>query len=309
MIRVTNTTIFDRITTQLSQQQARLAETQEKISTGRNFLRPSDAPDQVAALDRLESTVRQTERYSSNIGRIKDKLSLQELAITSMNNDLTRAKELMVQGANGTLNAASREALAIELDSIYNNLIAIGNRKDVDGSYLFSGYVQDEAPFDASKDPLLTAFSEFYAGNDEIQKIAVDDGYTIDAGMPGSRLYAGFESASGARTNLFKVLKSASEALKADDGAGMTTAIDDIDNALTHINVRLAQVGSKMRTAENQMSVLTDRSATLEQIISQVEELDYISAVTELKNQTLALQAGQSSFAQISNLSLFNYIK
>jgi flagellar hook-associated protein 3 FlgL len=64
-----------------------------------------------------------------------------------------------------------------------------------------------------------------------------------------------------------------------------------------------------MRTAENQMSVLTDRSATLEQIISQVEELDYISAVTELKNQTLALQAGQSSFAQISNLSLFNYIK
>jgi len=37
--------------------------------------------------------------------------------------------------------------------------------------------------------------------------------------------------------------------------------------------------------------------------------LDYVSAITDLKNQSLALQAGQQSFAQISNLSLFNYIR
>jgi len=64
-----------------------------------------------------------------------------------------------------------------------------------------------------------------------------------------------------------------------------------------------------MRVVENQLNVLEDRSLTLESAISQVEELDYVKAVSELKNQSLALQAGQSSFAQISGLSLFNYIK
>ena len=67
-MRVTNSMIFDRITTQLNNQQLRLANTQEKIASGRNFLKPSDAPDQVAALDRLESRLTQTERYMTNVG-------------------------------------------------------------------------------------------------------------------------------------------------------------------------------------------------------------------------------------------------
>ena len=77
--------------------------------------KPSDSPDQVAALDRLESRVRQTERYLTNINSIKDKLGQQELAANTMNDDLSRVKELLIQGANGTLNAEARDALAIEL--------------------------------------------------------------------------------------------------------------------------------------------------------------------------------------------------
>ncbi len=78
-MRVTNSQIFDRITTQLNNQQARWPNTQEKIASGRNFLKPSDAPDQVAALDRLESRLNQTQRYMDNIGFAKDKLGQQEM--------------------------------------------------------------------------------------------------------------------------------------------------------------------------------------------------------------------------------------
>jgi len=42
---------------------------------------------------------------------------------------------------------------------------------------------------------------------------------------------------------------------------------------------------------------------------SQLEDLDYVEAVTRLKNQSVALQAGQQSFAKISQLSLFDYIR
>jgi len=311
MLRVTNSTIYDRITTQLAQQQTRLALTQEKLTTGRNFLRPSDAPDQVAALDRLESSVRETEQFTSNVERIKDKLNFQELSINSIHEELIRAKELLIQGANGTMDANLRLSMAIELESIYESVAAIGNQKDIDGSYLFSGYKQDNPPFDVNANPLdpNIGFNGMYKGDDEVQVIGIDRSYMLSVGMPGSQLFSGFEDSSGNKTDLFSSLKKAINALKSNDLGEIQNSIDAVGNASTHINIKLTQIGSRMKVVENQLTVLSDRSATLESTISQVEDLDYVSAITDLKNQSLALQAGQQSFAQISNLSLFNYIR
>ena len=311
MLRVTNSTIYDRITTQLAQQQTRLALTQEKLTTGRNFLRPSDAPDQVAALDRLESSVRETEQFTGNVERIKDKLNFQELSINSIHEELIRAKELLIQGANGTMDANLRLSMAIELESIYESVAAIGNQKDIDGSYLFGGYKQDGPPFDVNANPLdpNIGFNGMYKGDDEVQVIGIDRSYKLSVGMPGSQLFSGFEDSSGNKTDLFSSLKKAINALKSNDLSEIQNSIDAVGNASTHVNIKLTQIGSRMKVVENQLTVLSDRSATLESTISQVEDLDYVSAITDLKNQSLALQAGQQSFAQISNLSLFNYIR
>jgi len=39
-----------------------------------------------------------------------------------------------------------------------------------------------------------------------------------------------------------------------------------------------------------------------------VEDLDYTAAITKMNKDQLALQAAQSSFAKISQLSLFTYL-
>jgi len=317
-MRVTNSMIFDRVITQLNNQQARLAATQEKISSGQNLLKPSDAPDQVAALDRLESRLRLTERYLSNIDSVKDKLSQQELAVNTMNDDLSRVKELLIQGANGTLDASARGALAIELREIYNSMISLGNRKDVDGTYLFAGYVQNKPPFDFDDmveeflpDDSGKAFEYFYQGNDEIQSVTVDDGYHLEVGVPGSQLFAGFNNSKQdpEPTSIFAVIKLAINGLEENDVEKIAQSIDDVENALKHVNNQLAMIGSKSNTAETQLQIHQSRLDSYEVAVSRIEDLDYASAVTELKNQSLALQAGQASFAQISNLSLFNYIR
>jgi len=316
-MRVTNSMIFDRVITQLNNQQARLAATQEKISSGQNLLKPSDAPDQVAALDRLESRLRLTERYLSNIDSVKDKLSQQELAVNTMNDDLSRVKELLIQGANGTLDASARGALAIELKEIYNSMISLGNRKDVDGTYLFAGYVQDKAPFDFDEmesflsNDAEVAFEDIYQGNDEIQSVTVDDGYHLEVGVPGSQLFAGFNNSKQdpEPTSIFAVIKLAINGLEENDVEKIAQSIDDVENALKHVNNQLAMIGSKSNTAETQLQIHQSRLDSYEVAVSRIEDLDYASAVTELKNQSLALQAGQASFAQISNLSLFNYIR
>jgi flagellar hook-associated protein 3 FlgL len=40
-----------------------------------------------------------------------------------------------------------------------------------------------------------------------------------------------------------------------------------------------------------------------------VEDLDYAKAITEMNKQVLSLEAAQSSFAKISQLTLFDYLR
>jgi len=46
----------------------------------------------------------------------------------------------------------------------------------------------------------------------------------------------------------------------------------------------------------------------LKSTLSNVEDLDYAEAITQMNKEMLALEAAQSSFAKISQLNLFNYI-
>ncbi len=48
---------------------------------------------------------------------------------------------------------------------------------------------------------------------------------------------------------------------------------------------------------------------TLKTTLSNIEDLDYATAITQMNKQMLALEAAQSSFAKISKLSLFDYIR
>jgi flagellar hook-associated protein 3 FlgL len=45
-----------------------------------------------------------------------------------------------------------------------------------------------------------------------------------------------------------------------------------------------------------------------QQTLSQLQDLDYNKAMSDLSQQQLSLQAAQKSFVQVSGLSLFSYM-
>ncbi|MEY4029244.1 MAG: Flagellar hook-associated protein 3, partial [Bacteroidota bacterium] len=53
---------------------------------------------------------------------------------------------------------------------------------------------------------------------------------------------------------------------------------------------------------------LQNKKLELIQWLSSIEDLDYTKAITKMNQQMMSLEAAQSSFAKISQLSLFNYI-
>jgi flagellar hook-associated protein 3 FlgL len=64
-----------------------------------------------------------------------------------------------------------------------------------------------------------------------------------------------------------------------------------------------------MKVVEQQTAIVQDTTLGLRSTLSNIEDLDFSKAMTLMSKQMLALEAAQNSFAKISQLSLFNYIK
>jgi len=68
-------------------------------------------------------------------------------------------------------------------------------------------------------------------------------------------------------------------------------------------------VGSDQATLDHQTSVIDSTTLNLKTTLSSLQDLDYATAVTTMNQQMLSLEAAQSSFAKVSQLNLFNYLK
>jgi flagellar hook-associated protein 3 FlgL len=90
--------------------------------------------------------------------------------------------------------------------------------------------------------------------------------------------------------------------------SGLATANGNIDRALDNVLTVRATVGSRLQELDALDSVGSDRDLQYSQTLSSLQDLDYTQALTDLSKQQLTLEAAQKSFAQTSNLSLFNYL-
>ena len=106
----------------------------------------------------------------------------------------------------------------------------------------------------------------------------------------------------------FQAIDDLANAIKSSDHINMQRGIADIDALQQGVSDATAQIGSDMKVIDMQNSVLDEVTLRLKTTKSDTEDLDYTSAVTKMNKDQLALEAAQSSFAKISQLSLFKYM-
>jgi len=70
-----------------------------------------------------------------------------------------------------------------------------------------------------------------------------------------------------------------------------------------------ASVGTNLNVIDQQSAVIEDNTLNLKTTLSSIEDLDYAGAITKMNQQMMSLEAAQSSFAKVSQLNLFNFLK
>ena len=66
--------------------------------------------------------------------------------------------------------------------------------------------------------------------------------------------------------------------------------------------------GARLNAIETQKDANAGFLLAMKTQLSEVEDLDYTQALTNMERDLVGLQAAQQSFVKIQSLSLFNYI-
>ena len=121
---------------------------QNKISTGKNILQASDDPIGAVELSGLEQVSERYNQYSRNADNAINRLNIADNALQAITNLMVRAKEIAIQAANDTFGAQDREALAIELvemqeeiEEMQEEIVIVNNWENIDDEdFKFQGF-------------------------------------------------------------------------------------------------------------------------------------------------------------------------
>ena len=304
MTNISTSAFYDRSNLDMGTLRARADALQASISSGQRLGASSDDPvaaARVRSLTRLDSFAAVDKAVS---GRASGDLMLADQTLSQFASSVIRVKELATQAANGILTASQRAGIATELDQLHSELGRLANSRDSSGHALFGGDAAGPAyTFDASGNPV-------YAGTATASDLPLGDGQTVTRGLTGPE-FLNF-TASGVPTNLFAVVKTLSDALKggvADPAQAARDALNPLDTGLETITTQQTVIGARL----NWIDLNVERSIQMSEARSdeeaQVGGTDLSLAVSQLQQTMTVLEASQASFAKLSQLTLFSFLR
>ncbi len=146
-MRVTNQYIINSFINQINRNNTELSNTQIKVSSGKNFSRPSESPTASALSMLYKTEIVENKQFSANVDNANQWYQNIDASLTTVETAIQRVRELAVQGANDTLVQADRDAIAEEINEILLHLVDVGNT-NVAGQYIFAGHDVDKKPFE-----------------------------------------------------------------------------------------------------------------------------------------------------------------
>lgn len=402
-MRISTSTIYETGTNLMLQQQEKLINTQQQLSTGRKILTPSDDPISAAQVLNISQSDSLNKQYSVNRSSAGSSLQLEENVLRQVTEIVQDVHSSAVYAGNATLTDSDRKTLATELRSKLESLVGLANTTDEKGEFLFSGFQANTKPFAqtgltvqyvgdqgqrlnqvgparqlAVSDSGTDIFERIKNGNGVFATAAnssntgtgvIDGGSVITpSSLTGDNYEIRFTVSAGATTydvvdtttgstissanpyvnnntisfdgmqmnikgnpangdkfavspstnqSIFKTVGDLIAALETPASGqpggtqlanNLKTTLQNINNSLEHVLSRQASIGARLQEIDTLESVGSDQNIQFEDMLSQLQDVDFAEATSNLQRQQLYLQAAQQSYIKISGLSLFNYI-
>jgi flagellar hook-associated protein 3 FlgL len=301
-MRITNAHLSHLVKEQLSTANERLGRLQTEISSGVRLQTPSDDPAATTQVAVYRTRLARVAQYQATVTTATAWAKQEESTLGSMTDSLRSAKTLALQGNTATATAASREALATQVESLRGTLLSAANAKLGDRA-LFGGYQTAGTPFSTVNGAVT------YSGDAGTMSVAIGDGLTVPLNTNGAQVLNMGGAANAGLPDVFATLDGLAAALRSGDSTALQASMDDLDAHMTRLTGLRGQTGIRLQQLEMTDNRLSASAETLEGLVTDTEGTDLTSAIVELKEQQNVLQAAGYVTATLSNGGLLQWLR
>jgi flagellar hook-associated protein 3 FlgL len=276
----------------------RFVRAQDQAATGRRFQTASEDPSATADVLRADGTLASYAQFLRNTDAAIARANEEDRVLNEAQILTQRARELAMQQTGTTANAATRLIAKAEVDQLLESAIALGNTR-YEESYLFGGTRSTQAPL------ANTPFSvpPFVSNNATLNSPQLE----IANGVVSSPNHTAHEIFRD--TSMLVALRDLSDALGANNVAGISAAIPALETASDGVGALLGEVGARVNRYEQiQMSA---REAVVDTRArrSTLYDIDLADASANFAQAQTAYQAALSAANRVINLNVMDYLR
>lgn len=306
-MRISTNTIYQSGTNQLMSLQTDLNKLSIQTATGKRVNSPADDPVAAARLLELNTAKDLNANFGSTRKTAETLLQTYETSLTNVTDTIQAIQSSVIAAGNGSYTDSERTKVANELQGYLDTLVNLANSKDSQGNYMYAGYATQTVPFELNT---MTNLYE-YKGNTSRTQLQVD----IQSQM--SVTYTGNQVFGPDGANVFKSLQDMITLLKtpitdsttqATYSAGVGSTIDQMQGWLNNVLDARSEIGSNLNFIDTMNTTGDSLDYQYDASISELQDLDYAQALSDISKKTSILQAAQKAFVATSNISLFSLI-
>lgn len=297
-LRVTPGMMHGNLMRNITHNLNRMENQQNMLSTGRKLNKPSDDPVGITYSLRYRSELAMNEQYEKNVTTAKSQLEHTDSVLGQLNDIVQRAQELVTQALNDTNPQSALDAIAIEVDQLYEQAVMIGN-DSMNGKFLFNGQMTNVKPYDS-------AVADTQDTDTEKTLITLSAGLSVPLNVTGGEVFG----TSTETDNLFKVLKDIKNALTP------TANKTDLANASTRLNSRFdkvlnirSEIGARSNRVDLIDTRLQDLTLNLNSLQGETEDADMAETIMKYNQEQSVYQASLSTGAKIIQPTLIDFLR
>ena len=308
-MRITSASAFESSVSNLQRRQQALTQSQEHLTSGKRVLKASDDPAAAAQAERALAAEKRSVAQLRALDASRSAMQLSESALGNAGELVQQARDLLVGAGNGSYTDAERLTMANAIRGLRDELLAVANRSDGAGRYLFGGQGADGAPLvDGTGGVSYSASAgQLLAASGEASPLSIDGRaawlQAPDPANPGSTL------------SLFDVMDRVVGEL-ATPGRTAAQVAQTVSAGLGHFDAvadnlsswrarsgdalnRIARIGERL--SQSKLDAQSERS--------NAEDLDMVQAISDFQSRQTGYDAALKTYSIVQKMSLFDYLR
>ncbi len=305
--RVTSNSTTNYLLSQIQRANVELNKSQAQVASGKVSSNYAGIGTKTAGLEAARAAADRAKAFQANTQLAVTQTDLQDAQITNLAGLATQL-QTAIQTAAGNSDGTN---LIDTAKTIFDQASSILNATDANGNYLYSGQTTNTKPFTAPDIASLNSapIDSFFVNGNQVKTVLVGDGHTQKIGVLASDIGKDLMTALNTLFQQDTPPGSLNGQLSEAQVNNLTSsALPQAQKATTGLNAAAGANGDVYNSVKAAVTSQTAVSNLYDGFVSDIEDVDMATAITNLNSNQTALQAVLAVTAKLNNLTLLNYL-